>query len=256
MPPNGGSASASHEDASERLLARVRPPAGTPVQWTAELAIDAAAAFAPLLCGKENSSGGGSSARLGGAAAGLLRAALASLDGEAADTPAGPAPRQHLLAAACDACDALTLLGPSAFGSKARPQEVALQRYALARKLVAKGCHTDAAHHAAAVLFHLAGGGPPPPGAARLPPPLPPPPGGPGEDVVTLGVGAALCFAGASAEGRVPQELQAAVAVARSLPPWLRCVPQWPRRVCVGVGLTATTAVLTRSRALPRPRPA
>ena len=251
MPPNGGSSSASHEDMADRLLARVRPPAGTAVQWTAELATEATAAFAPLLGGKENSSSGSPCARLGGAAAGVLRAALASLEGEAADAPPGPAPRQHLLTAACAACDALTLLGPSAFGSKARPQEVALQRYALARKLVAKGCHLDAAHHAAAVLFHLAGGVPPAPGAARLPPPLPPPAGqGPGDDVVTLGVGAALCFAGASAEGRVPQELQAAVAVARSLPPWLRCGP------AVVLGALSRNSVLTRPLGLPRPRPA
>ena len=251
MPPNGGSSSASPEDMADRLLARVRPPAGTAVQWTAELATEATAAFAPLLGGKENSSSGSPCARLGGAAAGVLRASLASLEGEAADAPPGPAPRQHLLTAACAACDALTLLGPSAFGSKARPQEVALQRYALARKLVAKGCHLDAAHHAAAVLFHLAGGVPPAPGAARLPPPLPPPAGqGPGEDVVTLGVGAALCFAGASAEGRVPQELQAAVAVARSLPPWLRCGP------AVVLGALSRNSVLTRPLGLPRPRPA
>ena len=229
MSPNDG------VSALDRLLARVRPL--QPMAWTAELATEACAAFAPVLssgAGEKENSANRCSDRdrlLGAAAASVVRAALSALDGSEEDLQAGSPHSSwpHLSHAAASACDALAVLGPSAFGPKARPREVVLQRYALARKLVAKGCHAGAASHAAAVLRALSTPLASPGATHGLPPPLPPPPEQlRDEELVTLSVGAALCYAGASAEGRSTDELLAAVAVAQSLPAWLRCVTQGP----------------------------
>jgi|APGre2960657444_1045066.scaffolds.fasta_scaffold00765_1 hypothetical protein len=216
MAPRGASPPPGARGALERLAERVRGSAA--LAWDASLAADARAALRPG-CGSEEA--------CAGAAAALLRRALTALSATeepgAAALPAEALP--HLAAAACCACDALQGAGGAALGARARPQELLLQRYALARKLVARGCHTAAAHQTAEVLRQLAGCAP----SAHPPPPLDAPPGlgapPPPADHLTLAVGAALCYAGAAAEGRSAAELLAALRVAQSLPPWLRREP-------------------------------
>ena len=120
------------------------------------------------------------------------------------------------------AADALQACGSAALGAKARPQECALQRYGLCRRLVGCGAHAAAHAQALRLLSQLWPD-------ERVGDALPPPPRGEAAgDRVTLVLGAALCLAGAAAELARPETLRHAIRVAASLPPWLRCASRPP----------------------------
>jgi hypothetical protein len=242
-----------------RLTAALRPPAGAAadapppaLSWDEAFAADARDALAlppHARCAPGGAAAAPASVAVTAVAAALLRRCGAALGDEA--TPASAL--ACVCACAAAAADALAAAGPSALGAKARPRELALQRYGLARRMVARGCAVDALAHAAAALRSFSddedgdgGAGasgergaenvPPTPtrdaaachDAAAAAPLLLPLLRAPRRDAaesaddVTLAVGAALCCVGAAADAAGPDGAQAAVLLAEALPPWLR----------------------------------
>jgi hypothetical protein len=207
------------EAALSRLTSRLGAPPATPWAWDAALVTDAQQGLA---CA------GAASAT---AAAQLLRRCGAALGDEAASPAAAVA---FIAAASLAAAAALQAAGPGALGARARPRELALQRYALARRLVARGASAAALQHACAALRSLgndadaAAENTPPQSsddAFELPPLRAPSSTGEPEADVTLAVGAALCCVGAVAEAGRPAPALAALRLAEQMPPWIRHAP-------------------------------
>jgi len=202
-----------------RLLDLLREPA-----WDATLLSAAQAALGE----------GAGEAESSAVAAALLRRALAALGG---GPPGEPAVREAAAAelpclahCASLACAALQRGGAAALGARARPRELELQRYALARRLLLRGAPAAAWEQAGCVMAALGG-------AAALPPPA--------EDAsrdAGLAVGAALVAVGAAAELKAPPALVlSALSCAASLPAWLRRGGARARQLSVRVSRPAAS---------------
>lgn len=237
------------EAALSRLAARLGAPPATPWAWDASLVADAQQGLA---CA-------GAAATT--AAAQLLRRCGAALGDEAASPAAAVA---FIAAASLAAAAALQAAGPGALGARARPRELALQRYALARRLVARGASAAALQHASSALRSLStdaaeSENTPPTqqsgdDAFELPPLRAPLAAGEAEADVTLAVGAALCCVGAAAEAGRPAPALAALRLAEQMPPWIRRAPPAKRAQTTQSPDDSACASLCAASRAPTPR--